>query len=185
MVEIRAAREDDAAELRAIEQRAGEQFRTVGLDAVADDEPPSLAELVASARLGRSWVATDGSGETIGYVIVGTVDGAAFIDQVSVTPDHQGEGVGRALVERVRDWAAQTKRSWVVLTTFDDVPWNRPLYEHLGFVVMADDEAGPELRALQRAESAQPWGVANRVSMRLAAGPDDDSSTGRPPTPSR
>ena len=102
----------------------------------------------------------------VGYVIVDDIDGNAHIEQVSVLPDRQGAGVGRALVDRVRAWAAENRRPAITLTTFSDVPWNRPLYEHLGFTVLADDEIGPELRALRSLESSHGLDPGIRVCMR-------------------
>src|SRR4051812_33822331 len=102
---IRPARADDARALQAIERAAGERFRDVGLPAVADDDPASIGVLNEYATDGRSWVAVDDAGTPVGYVIVDVVDGNAHIEQVSVHPDDQGTGVGRALVERVRVWA--------------------------------------------------------------------------------
>ena len=90
----------------------------------------------------------------IGYVIVDEVDSNAHVEQVSVQPDHQRVGVGRALLDRVGTWAVETGRSAISLTTFADVSWNRPLYEHLGFRVLAVDEIGPELLDLRAAEAA-------------------------------
>ena len=106
----------------------------------------------------------------VGYVLVDVVDDCAHIEQVSVRPDHQGEGVGRALLDRVRQWAMSTDRSGVTLTTFGDVPWNRPLYEHLGFRVLSDVEIGPELRAVRETEARHGLDPATRVCMRLAVG---------------
>jgi hypothetical protein len=55
----------------------------------------------------------------------------------------------------------------VTLTTFATVPWNRPLYEHLGFVVMDDQQIGPELRVVQRQEALHGLDLKQRVCMRL------------------
>lgn len=77
---------------------------------------------------GRSWVAVDEGDRPVGYVIVDVVDGDAYIEQVSVEPDHQRAGIGRALIEQVRTWAADSGKSRVTLTTFADVPWNAPMY---------------------------------------------------------
>jgi len=174
VIKIRAARIGDAPTLQEIERLAGEQYRSVGLDAVADDEPASVQELTAYAEQGRSWVAVDGEGEVVGYVLVAEVDGAAHVDQVSVRPDRQGQGVGRALLDQVRAWATDTALPAISLTTFAEVPWNQPVYEHLGFEVISDSEIGPELRGIVRAESAQSWGTAARVTMRLLLEPDAD-----------
>ena len=167
VVMVRAARREDGPALQAIERLAGEQFRTVGLDGVADDEPASLQELANFATEGRSWVAVDAEDHPVGYVVVDEVDGDAHVEQVSVQPAHQRLGVGRALLDRVRMWALETGRSAISLTTFADVPWNRPLYEHLGFRVIVGDEIGPELRNLRQAEATHGLDPTIRVCMRL------------------
>lgn len=167
MITVRAAHREDGPALQAIERLAGEQFRAVGLDAVADDEPASLEELAYYATDRRSWVAVDAEDHPIGYVVVDEVDGNAHVEQVSVQPVHQRSGVGRALPDRVRLWALETGRSAISLTTFADVPWNRPLYEHLGFRVLAEDEIGPELRDLRAAEATHGLDPTIRVWMRL------------------
>ena len=167
-IAIRPGRAEDGEVLQEIERQAGERFREVGLEAVADDEPPSLDTLAAYAAAGRSWVAIDADNNTpVGYVLVDVVDGCAHIEQVSVRPDQQGVGVGRALVDRVRSWADETHRRAVTLTTFTDVPWNRPLYEHLGFRVMPEHDIGPQLRALRAEEAAHGLDPSTRVCMRL------------------
>jgi len=162
---VRPARSGDAPALQEIERLAGERFRSVGLGGVADHEPASVDELAAYAAGGRSWVAVDDDDRPVGYVVVDVVDGNAHVEQVSVRPDHQGVGVGRALLDRVQAWAAQTGRSAVTLTTFTEVPWNRPLYEHLGFEVLAEGEIGPELRSLRAAEADHGLDPADRVCM--------------------
>lgn len=172
----RPAREEDGPRLQRLEVLAGERFREVGLDVVADDEPPSLAELASAIRAGRCWVAVDHLDAPIGYALADVVDGGAHLEQVTVHPDRQGHGLGRALVERVRDWAATTGFTTVTLTTYADVPWNGPLYAHLGFRVLEDDELGPQLRALRAAEAAHGLDVAPRVAMVAAAEPPDPAA---------
>ena len=168
---VRAARREDGPALQEIERLAGELFRNVGLAVVADDEPPALDELASYAKRGRSWVAVGNSGEPLGYVIVDDVDGNAHVEQVSVRPEHQGLGVGRALLDRVCRWASQTGRLGITLTIYAEVPWNRPLYEHLGFRVLREDEVGPELHARREAEKSRGLDVAPRVCMRLDSRP--------------
>jgi GNAT superfamily N-acetyltransferase len=153
--------------LRTIERLAGERFRDVGLPEVADDEPPSLAVLTRQTELGRCWVAVDDAGGPIGYVLVDVVDGNAHVEQVSVHPDHQGSGVGRALMEWAFAWATDAGLPAVTLTTFSDVPWNAPLYRHLGFRVLRDGEVGPGLRAIRDEETAHGLDPARRVCMLL------------------
>ena len=167
LVPVRATRPDEWPTLRAIEELAGERFRDVGLEDVADHDPPPADTLGTYALAGRSWVAVDGVDEPFGYVLVDVVDGNAHVEQLSVRPDHQGQGAGRALLERVRTWALENGRPGITLTTFTHVPWNRPLFEHLGFRVLGRDETGPELGAVRRAEAVRGLQPTMRVCMRL------------------
>jgi GNAT superfamily N-acetyltransferase len=163
---IRPAMESDGHRLQEIEVRAGERFRGAGFPEVADDEPFSLEELARYARAGRSWVAIS-DGQVVGYVVVDDVDGNAHVEQVSVDPRHQGLGHGRALLDHVARWAADEGFTAITLTTFRDVAWNRPLYEHLGYHVLEEAEIGSELRALRRVEADHGLDPAQRVCMRL------------------
>jgi GNAT superfamily N-acetyltransferase len=163
---IRPARSDDAPRLQWIERRAGERFRDVGMPEIAEDEPPSADVLARYAEAGRSWVAAGEDDVPVGYVLVDTVDGCAHIEQVTVSPDHQGAGIGRALIDEVRAWARAQGMAAVTLTTFSEVPWNAPLYEHLGFRVLDEPEIGPELRARREAEARHGLDPAQRVCMR-------------------
>lgn len=164
---IRLARADDGPDLRQIERLAGERFRDEGLPSVADAEPATLASLAGYAAAGRGWVAVDDRDRPIAYVIVDVIDGAAHIEQISVRPDRQGTGIGRALIDQVRTWASSSGRAAITLTTFAAVPWNGPLYEHLGFVAMRDHELGGDLRAVRDAETRHGLDPALRVCMRL------------------
>lgn len=57
----RPAREDDLPLLPDIERAAGRPFAELGMQLVADDEPPSLEELRRHADAGRAWGRAGGS----------------------------------------------------------------------------------------------------------------------------
>lgn len=164
---IRASRADDGPTLQTIEILAGERFREIGLAAVADDAPLPISTLTAYADAGRSWVAVDERDVPIGYALVDVVDGQAHLEQISVRPDEQGRGVGRALIGQVRYWAKGSGYSTLTLTTFTDVPWNGPLYEHLGFHALGADGIGPGLKQLQLDEADHGLDPTRRVAMAL------------------
>jgi GNAT superfamily N-acetyltransferase len=166
MTRVRPALRTDSPALRNIETLAGEAFRSIGMEEIADAEPMSVDILDAYALSGRSWVATDEPDRPVGYVVVDVVDGNAHVEQISVLPDYQGRGLGKELLDTVRSWAIETRHPAVTLTTFVDVPWNCPLYEHLGFVVLSEQEVGPELRAIQEHETQMGLDPVTRVSMR-------------------
>jgi GNAT superfamily N-acetyltransferase len=166
-------RTDDDAELAAVAAvgaAAGELFRTIDdprIARCADDPPYSLEEL-------RPWVglvAVGGDGTIVGFLLLEVVDGCAHVEEVSVHPGAQGGGVGTALLEAAATWAAAEGLPAVTLTTFRDVPWNRPFYERRGYRVLGDDEVGPELVAKIAEEAAHGLEPSIRVAMRRAVRP--------------
>ena len=168
-VQVRSSSRGDGERLREIERAAGQRFREVDLVAIAEDEPMSIDELADYADAGRSWVATvevDGAAHVVGYVLVDVVDGDAHVEQISVDPTVQGRGIGRALLASVDEYARANGQGAVTLTTFRDVPWNAPLYAHLGFRELDDADIGPELAALVRVEASHGLDPEQRVCMR-------------------
>lgn len=170
-VQLRPLSVDDTDSLATVERLASQRFRDVGYPNVADDDPFTADELAPYAAGERAWVAVDEAGASVGYVLVDVVDGNAHVEQVTVHPAHQGGGIGRALLERVATWAVAHAMPAVTLTTYTDVPWNRPLYEHLGFVVLDEARIGPELRRLRRTEADHGLDPAVRVCMSRPAMP--------------
>lgn len=164
---VRPAGRRDLPFLRAIEWASGQRYRDYGLDRVADDEPASIEVLDGYARDGRAWVAVDDEDRPLGYILVDLVDGAGHIEQVSVVPNYQGRGIGRALIEQVKAWASGRGINSLTLTTFSHIPWNRPLYEHLGFRVLTGEQITPGLRAVRRAEAKHGLDPDLRVVMGL------------------
>jgi len=163
---IRPSRPEEAERQREIERAAGVRFGDVGMPEIAAAEPMEASRLAAYASDGRSWVAVDQDDTVVGYVVVDVVDAAAHIEQISVEPQHQGHGIGRALIDHVAAWARSRGLSALTLTTFSDVPWNRPLYEHLGFRALDEGELSPALRAIRDHEAALGLDPSIRVCMR-------------------
>lgn len=166
VIELRAATAADGPRLQEIELESGEQFRTVGMADVAEHDPFSVEELRTYAEAGRSFAAVDGA-RIVGYVVIDRVGDAAHVEQISVVPDAQGQGIGRLLIDRVRLWAVANGLGALTLTTFRDVSWNGPLYAHLGFRVLGEDELTVELRAVRDHETALGLDPAHRVCMQL------------------
>jgi GNAT superfamily N-acetyltransferase len=153
-------------DVREVERASGERFRSVGLDDIADAELMSAKAFESYVDAGRAWVAVDDHDSVVGFVLVDEVDEAAHIEQISVIPDRQGQGLGMALIEHVGNWAKHNGLHALTLTTFDHVPWNRPLYEHLGFRVLDDDKMSPGLRSILETEATHGLDPALRVVMR-------------------
>ncbi|MEV0031358.1 GNAT family N-acetyltransferase [Nocardia sp. NPDC050793] len=167
MRSIRPATETDLPVLRDIERAAGKPFAEIGMTAVADDEPPTLATLREFQRAGRAWVATDAADRPIAYLVLGIVDGNAHVDQVSVDPGHAGRRLGKRLIDHAVRWAqANGLPAILTLTTFTEVAWNGPYYERLGFRYLSAAEETPGLRALRTAEAEHGLDRWPRACMR-------------------
>jgi GNAT superfamily N-acetyltransferase len=151
-----------------IELAAGQLFRALGMDAVADDEPRSVDELASYAAGGRALVAAAAGGRPVGYLLLEIVDGAGHVEQVSVHPDHARRGIGRALIEQAAEWARGQELRALTLTTFVEVPWNGPYYERLGFAYLTAGEETPGLRAIRQREGAAGLDAWPRACMRLS-----------------
>jgi len=173
---VRPARHDDIDAMRAIERDAGRLFAGIGMDDIAEHEPPSVEALATLADDGRAWVVVDGP-EPVGYIIVDVVDGAAHIEQVSVRLDHAHRGLGRALIDHVTGWAGRRGLGAITLTTFADVAWNAPYYERIGFRRLAEHELTPGLAAIRSHESEAGLDPSTRVCMiRLVPRPSQATS---------
>jgi GNAT superfamily N-acetyltransferase len=164
---IRAGHAGDLAALVGIELAAGEAFRDIGMDIVADDNPGSVEELAPYAERGHVFVAADGEDRPVGYLLLDVVDSAAYIEQVSVHPDHARKRIGQALIERAASWARSHGLDALTLTTYVYVPWNGPYYERLGFSYLAEEEETPGLRTIRERERARGLDAWPRACMRL------------------
>jgi GNAT superfamily N-acetyltransferase len=162
---IRPARTAELPRLAEIERAAGEQFRDVGMTAVADDPPPTVAVLQRYADRGAAWVWADPDDRPLAYLLLDVVDGAAHIEQVSVHPSAAGRGLGRELVEAAVAHAHARRDDRITLTTFTEVPWNMPYYRRLGFAVLPEADQGPELRRIRAQEAATGLDRWPRVAM--------------------
>jgi GNAT superfamily N-acetyltransferase len=162
---VRRAHAAELEDLRAIEIAAGAPFRDLGMDAIADDTPPSTVVLHGGLERDGLWV-LEVDDAPVAYLLDDVVDGHAHVEQVSVDPAHAGHGYGRRLVEHLAGRARDAGRGALTLTTFTEVPWNGPYYVRLGFRALADDELGPGLRAVRCAETARGLDRWPRCAMR-------------------
>jgi GNAT superfamily N-acetyltransferase len=159
---IRTAMPADWPVLQDIEQQAGALFREVGMDTIADDPPPSDAELDEAAVV---LVAVDEMGELVGYARIELLDDHAHLEQLSVLPQRSGQGIGTALLDAVADWARGLGHEEITLTTFRDVAFNAPVYAKRGYVEVPEAEWTDALRAQVAAEAAHGLAPTTRVVM--------------------
>ena len=86
--------------------------------------------------------------------MVELVDGHAHLEQISVLPEHGGQGIGTQLLDAVAGWATGQGHAEVTLTTFRDVPFNAPLYAKRGYEVVP--EARVDRRPPRASSPARP-----------------------------
>jgi GNAT superfamily N-acetyltransferase len=127
---IRVAESSEWHLLREIGASADEMFGPLGIGpfaAVEADDHFATAAIVLVA-----------GSPAVGFACVDIVDDVAHLWQLSVHPSHGRQGIGRALVQAVCEWAVCNGYPAVTLTTFRNVPWNAPFYRRLGFRVLHD-----------------------------------------------
>ncbi|HEX5090719.1 MAG TPA: GNAT family N-acetyltransferase [Nocardioides sp.] len=143
---VRPARDADLAHLAAIEDAGGPQF-------AAYFGPAIHPVLLSPATDGRQRAlepgfvlvaADDEQSPPVGFVHVLVIDGHAHLEQVSVLPERQGQGIGAALVRAAMAQARAQGFDRLSLCTYREVPWNAPFYRGLGFTEVT------ELAAYQR-----------------------------------
>lgn len=151
--------------LPGIEAAAGEVFRDLGMDAVADDDLPTIEELARFLELDGILVAVDDRDHPVAYLLVEPLDGWAHVEQVSVHPDHAGLRLGSRLLDEADAWAKQHDLAGLTLTTFEHVPWNAPYYQRLGFHTIDDAAVPAGLREIRNVEAARGLDRWPRVAM--------------------
>ena len=164
------------AEIPKIEQAAASLF-------AAEDLPTSLRYRVTdreylrdAQRDRRLWVALAGA-RPVGFALADTVDGAAYLAEIDVHPEHARRGLGTRLVHTVAEWAAAQRLACVQLVTFRHLPWNAPFYSRLGFVALSDADLGPGLRRFIAEEGSAGIDTSKRVAMRLELPQTDSEAT--------
>jgi GNAT superfamily N-acetyltransferase len=166
---IRRADVGDIRFLPDIERRAASLFDSwlveTGLTPEMLDEVSTVDELEDARRQGHLWIAQSPGGEVVGFALIVILDRTAHLDELDVLPEYGRKGIGGRLVATVRDWARDAGYPAITLSTFRDVPWNRPFYERHGFRVVDPQHLGPEHGALVASEQARGLRIDLRVVM--------------------
>lgn len=175
---LRRARPEELAALPDIEERAGQLFLHSPHPSVAQMPVQSLEQLHEYQRHGGAWVAVTKEGEPAAFAVCKEVDGACFIAELAVHPAHARRGLGRAVLGLLEQWARARGYPALLLTTFQDVQWNAPYYQRLGFRILRNEELGPGLRAIRAHETELGLPSESRVCMSraLVVPPATDSS---------
>jgi GNAT superfamily N-acetyltransferase len=128
-------------------------------------ETTDRAIFAEAQEQGRLWVAL-ARNQPVGFaLVVMLAEDLPHFNELDVAPRHGRQGLGRALVGMVCDWASRAGYGEVTLTTFRAVPWNMPWYARLGFVEIPEESLRPELREVVLDEAVRGMSAATRVAM--------------------
>jgi GNAT superfamily N-acetyltransferase len=164
---IRRASPDEIDQMVAIDDDACTLYVEAGLDAdLGPQHPYSIAERACwtrCARQGSAFVAGPPNAPPVGLLVMDRIDGAPYLEQLSVRRTAMRQGLGRRLLERAIAWA---DREPLWLTTYAQIPWNRPFYERHGFVTVPESACPPGMvKILDEQRHALPAPEA-RIAMR-------------------
>lgn len=153
-----------APALRQVERAAGARFRDFGMADIADADPTALSILQDRAAHGRLYVAGFGNGAPVGFLIWSPKDGRAYIEEVSVHPEHAGRKLGARLIDALAS-DAYGRFQCLSLATFRDIPWNAPYYASLGFAELPRGQAGPEHELSWQRQAEDGLDMSRRLFM--------------------
>lgn len=122
-VRLRRARHSDRADVLELDNKAFQPFWQL------DNE--GLDEAINATRNARFRVA--GGSPVIGYAVSGRSGRHGYLQRLAVAPDHQGRGVGSALVVDALSWMRKWGVTQASVNTQEDNAGALRLYEHLGF----------------------------------------------------
>ena len=164
-LDIRIARPDELAELVSIDDDASTLYGEAGLAIALPDDHPFVRDEQARwnrALHGGTVFVASRDGRMLGFAAIEPLDGASYLDQLSVRRAAMRTGVGRQLLARAMDHAASVPL-W--LTTYAHLPWNAPWYERVGFRRVPEESCGDGIRHHLREERAALPAPDQRIAM--------------------
>jgi GNAT superfamily N-acetyltransferase len=168
---IRPALLSELPLVAAIDDASCALFTEIGIVfANGDDHWFSVAEREhwrqAVVRGDLYWAITND--RPVGFYALGTRDARAYLEQLSVLPEHGRRGIGSALLRHAFARCAERGARELWLTTYAHVPWNAPFYVRQGFVVVPEHDCSPELQTTLAEQRSVLPAPAQRVAMRRA-----------------
>ena len=126
---IRRARNDDTAAIREVVDSAYAQY----VERMGKPPAPMLADYESLVTAGDVWIGDDEE-LVIGVLVMRPSSEALELENVAVSPSHQGHGYGRALIDFTERRARELGLPAVTLYTNEAMVENLRLYARLGFV---------------------------------------------------
>jgi ribosomal protein S18 acetylase RimI-like enzyme len=126
---LRRATAADVATLASLVQAAYGDY----VERLGGPPRPMLDDYAEHVRAQRVTVA-ERDGEILGLLVLGLDDEGFFVDNVAVSPSHQGTGVGKALLQHAETAARDAGFDSIYLYTHERMVENLALYSRIGYV---------------------------------------------------
>ncbi len=127
-MDIRPATADDVAEVRACAEAAYQIY----VAAIGKKPAPMVADFGAAQAAGDLYVACVGQ-DVAGFVVFFEREDHMHLENVAVSPAHQGKGIGGKLIDFVESETLQRGFKSVELYTNEKMTGNLTLYPALGY----------------------------------------------------
>ncbi|HGM5491511.1 TPA: GNAT family N-acetyltransferase [Serratia fonticola] len=163
---LRLAQRQDIPQLIAVERSAAQLFRQQAeLKHLADGEVMSPQQHADFIERQREWVMVNLAGQIAGFIAVQPLRNSWHIAELSVAANWQRQGVGKRLIEEVAEQARRQGVQRLTLTTFEQVAWNAPYYQRLGFRRIVAAQRDAQLQHLLAQEAGQSFATNSRCAM--------------------
>lgn len=131
---IRQAIPSDEAAIRACAKAAYQRYVAV----IGREPAPMVADFAAQIAARQIHVAVNEDGVLLGFVVCFAKQDRQtgdhmFLENIAVSPDAAGHGIGKALMAFCEDQARQTGLDEVRLYTKEKMVENLSIYPHLGY----------------------------------------------------
>ena len=126
---IRPARPDEADAVRDVVHAAYRHY----ISRISKPPGPMLDDYPRRIADGQAWVLED-AGTIRGILVLEETPDGFLLDNIAVSPDGQGKGYGRALMEFAEAEATRRGFSEIRLYTHEKMTENIALYTRIGFV---------------------------------------------------
>ena len=164
MAFIRLAEPNDIPRITEIEISASQKFLTLENAPLCANCTVPTEQLETACSQNLLWVIED-EAEPAGFLCAFEIDCCLHIEELSVSMDHQGKGLGKELLNHVMNFARVRRYSAITLTTDKDIPWNGPFYQRMGFRILAEQEKLPKVYAVLEEDHSKYHDPETRVAM--------------------
>jgi GNAT superfamily N-acetyltransferase len=135
-IELRRATDADVPLMRALAQTAYGHY----VERIGQEPGPMTADYAELVRETECWIVSASAADVaaepvdVGYLVLQDESDHLLLDNVAVSPDWQGRGVGRQLLAFVEDRARSCGRGEIRLYTHETMTENIEFYGHHGYM---------------------------------------------------